>query len=165
MSFFISDQQSLSDAVRSNDYLRVVITFNTIPSNVSVNLKVNPPRYFMGYATICLGDFVLAQTEIQFVNQVLVSWKSVDAQLASFNFITAKAVATDMVAFSDILSPPVKIGTLVPGSLTAASCLACPFDNVKISLSPEWGDYTLATYTRSVSLDPDYVPQWEVLTS
>jgi hypothetical protein len=167
----------LSDDDRKNYVVRVKLVINTIPLPQSINFKVNPPRYFFGYYSICLGDQVVSNAEIQYPSQLLLLWQSPDAQLgaaASSNQSAGAANSAQVTQLDQEITALVALlsftpTTLVPVPLSPTTPAAvgfsgCPYDNVKVSLIPTITDYTLTTLVTPVSSPSGYTPSWTLLT-
>jgi hypothetical protein len=168
---------TLSDEDRKNYIVRVKLTINTIPLPQSINMKVNPPRYFFGYYSICLGDQVVSNAEIQFPSQLLLLWQSPDAQLgaaASSNQTAGAANSAQVTQLDQEITALVALLSFTPTTLTPVSLSpstptpvafsGCPYDNVKVSLIPTITDYTITTLTTPAGSPSGYTPQWLLLS-
>jgi hypothetical protein len=168
---------TLSDDERKNYVVRVKLVINTIPLPQSINYKVNPPRYFFGYYSVCLGDFVVSNAEIQFPSQLLLYWQSPDAQLGASNSSNQTAGAANsaqvtkldqeitalvaLLSFTPTTLVPVPLSPTTPAPV---GFNGCPYDNVKVSLDPNITDYALTTLVTPVTSPTGYTPSWTLLT-
>lgn len=122
----------LTDAERSNR--QVAATFNVTAgiSSFYTNKKLEPPRGFYGYATYYAGNNIVGFVELQWQDQVIFIWQSIEAQLMSSLYATAGVQAQNLIALSTIFNPAVIIGTLTEVTPSVLTSLACPYSSVVV---------------------------------
>jgi len=113
---------------------RVVITMSVLRLPFSakyVNERSNPRKYFFGYMTVFINEYVQYLVTLEYERQVLLLWDNPGVQLAISLFCATKQLSENLITHRE--SIPLT-GTLTPVPGTPSPFIGSPFTNLKFKL-------------------------------
>jgi len=102
-------------------------------SAVYRNERSNPPKYFLGYVSVFIGDYVLNIFPLEFEQQIVLLWDNLASQ------IYARMLCEFINSNSNLVALRVSIplaGALVPLPADPGTFPGCPYTFIKFKLEP-----------------------------
>lgn len=102
-------------------------------SAVYRNERSNPPKYFLGYVSLFIGDYVHSIFPLEFEQQIVFLWDNLSSQ------IYARMLCEFINSNSNLVALRVSIplaGTLVPLPADPGTFPGCPYTFIKFKLEP-----------------------------
>lgn len=97
------------------------------------NERSNPSKYFLGYCSVFIGDYVERIFPLEFENQIVFLWDNLSSQLY------ARMLCEFINSNSNLVALRVSIplaGTLVPLPANPGTFPGCPYNFIKFKLEP-----------------------------
>lgn len=97
------------------------------------NERSNPPKYFLGYVSLFIGDYVHSIFPLEFEQQIVFLWDNLASQ------IYARMLCEFINSNSNLVALRVSIplaGTLVPLPADPGTFPGCPYTFIKFKLEP-----------------------------
>lgn len=102
-------------------------------SAVYRNERSNPPKYFLGYCSLFIGDYVERIFPLEFENQIVFLWDNLFSQIYGRMLCEFINVNSNLVAHR--VSIPLA-GSLVPLPADPGTFPGCPYNFIKFKLEP-----------------------------
>lgn len=96
-----------------------------------VNERSNPRKYFLGYVSVFIGDYVYKVFPLEYEQQIVLFWDNLESQINARMLCEFANVNTNLVALRT--SIPLA-GSLIPIPQPAGTFPACPFTILKFKL-------------------------------
>jgi len=97
------------------------------------NERSNPPKFFLGYCSIFIGDYVFSVFPLEFENQIVLLWDNLAAQLYARILCEALNINANLVRLRVSIPLP---GVVVPVPGDTNSFPGCPYNFIKFKLEP-----------------------------
>jgi hypothetical protein len=101
------------------------------PTTNYANERSNPRKYFLGYATIFINDYVYSIQPIQFEQQIILLWDNLEYQVHARMLCEFANSNTNLVALRTSIPEP---GGLVLLPQDPGTFPGCPYTNIKFKL-------------------------------
>lgn len=102
-------------------------------SAVYRNERSNPPKYFLGYVSLFVGDYVHSIFPLEFEQQIVFLWDNLSSQIYARILCEALNFNANLVSLRVSIPLP---GTLVPVPGDPNSFPGCPYNFIKFKLEP-----------------------------
>jgi hypothetical protein len=115
---------------------RVVIRTSVLRlpfSAVYRNERSNPPKYFLGYASLFIGDYAYNIFPLEFEQQIVFLWDNLASQIYARMLCEFINSNSNLVALRNSIPLP---GTLVPLPADPGTFPGCPYTFIKFKLEP-----------------------------
>jgi len=115
---------------------RFVITMSLLRLPFSaryVNERTNPRKYFLGYMSVFVDQYVHHVVTLEYEAQCLLIWENPSIQLYTTALCLAKVASDNLVALRGSIPLP---GAVVPLPFDVATFPGCSFTNLKFKLEP-----------------------------
>jgi len=101
------------------------------PTTNYQNERSNPPKYFLGYCTVFINDYVYQIFPIEFQQQIILLWDNPSYQVQARLICEAANINGNIVRLGSAMTPPALVIPIpgVPGTFSG-----CPYTNLKFKL-------------------------------
>lgn len=129
---YTSGTFELTDELRTCRRITIYIdVLRRPPSAIYQNERMNPPKNFMGYFSIFIGDYVYEVKPLEYDSQIALFYDNTNFQLYKQINCVGALVIDAVVALGVAMTPP---AILIPTTPEPASFPGCPFSIIKFKL-------------------------------
>ena len=131
---YTSGTFKLDDNLRECRTLYVFIdVLRKPPSAIYQNERINPPKNFLGYVSLWIGDYVAKVFPLEYESQVVLEYTNFEFQLYKTLNCSVGLLTDNIVALGAAMTPP---AILLPTTPTPPSFPGCQYEWLKFKLEP-----------------------------
>jgi hypothetical protein len=101
------------------------------PTTNYQNERSNPAKYFLGYCTVFVNDYVYEIFPIEFEQQIILFWDNPDYQVFAKVVCESDNISGNIVRLGAAMTPP---ALLIPVPGIPGTFSGCPYTNLKFKL-------------------------------
>lgn len=101
------------------------------PTTNYQNERSNPPKYFLGYCTVFVNDYVYEIFPIEFEQQIILFWDNLEFQVFAKVVCESANISGNIARLGSAMTPP---AILIPVPGIPGTFSGCPYTNLKFKL-------------------------------